>query len=80
MFFAPDTTQHFRVEAVELPEGKGEWSITFGWVESAHRTIGGNALGIGAGAKLERIPRVYKKIRISADTGEFKSMDPVDLD
>jgi hypothetical protein len=79
LFFPPDETKHFRVEAVELPESGSEWRITFGWEESGYRTVGGSALAMGR-ATIERIPRVYKKVRIAADSGEFKGMDPLDLD
>lgn len=78
-FYPPKTTEHFRVEAIELPDSGKEWRITFGWAESAYRTISGNVLGTTHPA-IERIPRVYKTVRITAETGEFRGLEPVESD
>lgn len=79
VFYPADETKHFRVEAVEIPETAPEWRVTFGWAESGYERVGGNVLAMGK-ATIERIPRVYKKVRISADSGEFKGIDPMDFD
>jgi hypothetical protein len=79
LFFSASETKHFRVEAVDIPESGSEWRITFGWAESGYRTLGGNVLGM-SNQTIERIPRVYKTVRISADTGEFRGLDQVEID
>lgn len=75
-FFTEGSTRHFRVEEIKT-DGE-HWLITFGWVEPASREIGSTILPMQP--TVQRLPRVYKRVRIAADTGQFIALERPEFD
>jgi hypothetical protein len=73
--FPPADLKGLRVEALNQSDDGRHWYVTLGWVASDTRVINPPG-GLLAPARLELVeaPRVYKKFKIDADSGNVLSM------
>jgi hypothetical protein len=73
--YQQDELRHLRLEEVEMSDDGREWKVTLGWLEPA---VSRNGLIVNGG--VHRLPRVYKRFEVDAETGTVKSMKIRDLD
>lgn len=73
--FSSAETRGLRVEALIKSDDGKHWYITLGWPASDTRIVNPpTALSMQNRADLVEVPRVYKKFKIDATTGELVSM------
>jgi len=66
----------FRVEALRQSDDQRYWLVTLGWVASDTRIVTpANSLMTQARTELVEVPRVYKRFKLDATSGELISMD-----
>ena len=68
--YQDEAIQNLMLEEVVIDDDSNEWRITFGY--DSH--IGKEANTIFSEKITSKTPRVYKKIHIDADEGDFKGM------
>lgn len=71
--FRPEELRGLRVEELSPSDDEKYWNVTLGWVESEVRTVSASAFTV-SGPELVRLPRVYKRFKIDAESGDVISM------
>jgi hypothetical protein len=73
--FSAAELRGLRVEALTKSDDGQHWYITLGWPASDTRIVNPpSALSMQNRADLVEVPRVYKKFKIDATTGDLVSM------
>jgi hypothetical protein len=73
--FPPAELKGLRVEALNQSDDRKYWYVTLGWVASDTRVISpANPLMVPSRGDVVEAPRVYKKFKIDAESGEMVSM------
>ncbi len=67
--YDPTDIPHLRLEEVELSSDEKHWHVTVSWVEPAVERLGGSNPFISPNYSIEKRPRVFKDVRVDAETG-----------
>ena len=75
--FPASELRGFRVEALNQSDDQRYWFVTLGWVASDTRVVTSpsNSLMAQTRADIVEAPRVYKRFKIDASSGEMIAMD-----
>ncbi len=73
--FDPAELKGVRVEAITLSDDSAFWYVTLGWVAADTRVLNpSNAFSMPSRPDIIEAPRVYKKFKLTSDTGQMISM------
>lgn len=73
--FEPAELKGLRVEAITLSDDSAFWYVTLGWVAADTRVLNpSNTLSMPSRPDIVEAPRVYKKFKLAADSGQMVSM------
>lgn len=69
--YEPEELRHLRLEELEQSDDAQHWEVTLGWDDVA--VAPGSGL-LTSTLQVYRIPRVYKRVVVNAQTGDVKAL------
>lgn len=73
--FEPSELKGLRVEAISLSDDRAHWYVILGWLATDTRILNpSNMFSIPSRPDIVEAPRVYKKFKIDATSGELSAM------